>query len=65
MTEQEFKLSILYETLNVTCRYYQDDEEICLKFGFLDNDASFPTCNCDGKISECDLYRWASIEKLI
>jgi len=65
MTEQEFKLSIFLETLPIKCKYYMGDEEICEKFGLLANGASFPTCNCEGKINECDLYSWAKVEKLI
>lgn len=65
MTESEFKLQILIENLRIKCRYYTGDEEVCEKFGYLDNGACFPACNCYGDINKCDLYDWAKIENLI
>ena len=35
------------------CRYYQGDEEPCLKAEFSEN--GWLTCNCDGLIIKCDL----------
>jgi len=56
MSQLEFLFQLLLETLNgAECRYYQGDEEPCLKYN-ADDGSSFPACNCDGKILQCDLF---------
>jgi hypothetical protein len=50
MREIDFLIKLLYESIGCpTCKYYQGDEEPCLK------NKSHLTCNCDGVILECDL----------
>lgn len=65
MDKQEFLFNLLLENILMKCRYYQGDEDTCLKYGYLDSGASWPTCNCEGNIKDCDLYDWAKIENLI
>ena len=64
LNRTEFLFQLLIATLgNPKCKYYQGDEELCLKYK-ADDGSSFPTCNCDGKISECDLFDFVKIHNL-
>lgn len=54
----EFKLKLLLASLRITCRYFQDDEQVC-ELSVLhwqeDVDDCHIACNCNGDINHCDL----------
>lgn len=49
------KLKLLLENLPLRCKYYQGDEEPCLRVEEKYMSEGHLTCNCDGDISQCDL----------
>ena len=49
MDRNTFILNLLLENINLKCKYYQGDEEPCLR---VENHLA---CNCDGQIKACDL----------
>lgn len=63
-TRIEFFIDLLYESISLPlCKYYQGDEELCLKYK-ADDGSSFSTCNCGGDIRKCDLFDFVKIHDL-
>jgi Fe2+ or Zn2+ uptake regulation protein len=49
MDRNTFILNLLLENFRFECKYYQGDEEPCLR------EENHLACNCCGRIKDCDL----------
>jgi hypothetical protein len=52
MTEQEWKIKLFMEHFSIRCKYFCGDEEGCARAR---DEDGWCTCNCDGRIEDCDL----------
>ena len=55
INDLKMKMQLVLENLHIKCRFYQGDEEPCLRDENNDpNWGSHVTCNCDGDLNKCD-----------
>ena len=60
MVDNSFKLGLLLDCLQITCRHFKGDEEVCcLSEKYFSDGTEYPdchvACNCNGRIECCDL----------